>query len=74
MPGLFPLFFVTCLVSNPGHCERRVQYLDETADTPQKCLAVAQPVMAAWSTAHADRWRVARFRCGSPPRDDGSHI
>ncbi|MCJ2019956.1 hypothetical protein MKK84_21395 [Methylobacterium sp. E-065] len=69
---LYPLYFLTCLASNPTHCEMRVQHFTEIS-SPQQCLMIAQPSMAAWQAEH-DRWRVARFRCGKPPKDDGTRI
>ena len=71
---LYGLYFLTCLAENPGHCVTRVHLFSDEVQTPQQCLSVAQPQMAAWQNAHGDRWRVARFRCGSPPRDDGTRI
>ncbi|MGU3539904.1 hypothetical protein [Methylobacterium sp. A54F] len=70
---LYGLFFLTCLAANPTHCVTRVHYFNEEVTTPQQCLSVAQPQMAEWQNTH-DRWRVARFRCGKPPRDDGARI
>lgn len=71
---LYGLYFVTCLVANPTHCVTRVHRFSEDVLTPQQCLAVAQPQMAAWQNSHGDRWRVARFRCGAPPKADGTLI
>jgi hypothetical protein len=71
---LYQLFFVTCLVGNSAHCVTRVHTFDDTIWTPQQCLTVAQPAMARWANAHADRWVVERFRCGKPPRDPGTVI
>ena len=71
---LYGLYFLTCMVNNPTHCVMRVHRFNEDIVTPQQCLSVAQPQMAAWQNAHGDRWRVARFRCGAPPRDDGTRI
>lgn len=71
---LYGLYFLTCMVANPTHCVMRVHRFNEDIVTLQQCLSVAQPQMAAWQNAHGDRWRVARFRCGSPPRDDGTRI
>ncbi len=70
---LYGLYFLTCLVDNPAHCVMRVHRFDETVQTPMHCMRVAQPQMAAWQSSHG-RWRVARFRCGTPPRDDGTRI
>ncbi|MDP4027063.1 hypothetical protein Q8W71_31220 [Methylobacterium sp. NEAU 140] len=70
---LYGLYFLTCMVANPTHCVMRVHHFGEEIATPQKCLSVAQAQMSLWQTAHA-RWRVARFRCGSPPKDDGTRI
>jgi hypothetical protein len=69
---LYPLYFLTCLASNSAHCEMRVQHFTEIS-TPQQCLIIAQPSMAAWQAGH-DRWRVARFRCGKPPKDNGTRV
>ena len=70
---LYGLYFITCMVSNPAHCVTRVHTFDEDVTTPQQCMSVAQPQMAHWQGSHAD-WRVERFRCGKPPKDDGMRI
>ena len=70
---LYGLYFLTCLVSNPTHCVMRVHHFNEEVQTPMQCMTVAQPQMAAWQNSH-DRLRVARFRCGKPPTDDGTRI
>jgi hypothetical protein len=73
--GLYPLYFVTCLVTNPAHCVTRVHYFDpEQVTTPMSCLRVAQPQIAQWQNRNGDRWHVETFRCGKPPRDDGQRI
>ncbi len=71
---LYQLYFSTCLIANPAHCEMRVHVFDETVYTPQQCLMVAQPQMAAWQHHHGDRWRVTQFRCGKPPRSLGDRV
>ena len=71
---LYQLFFLTCMVGNSTHCVMRTHIFDEAVVTPQQCLAVAQPQMAVWQQQHGDRWRVDRFRCGKPPRNDGTRI
>ena len=63
----------THLVTNPTHCVMRVHTFDEEVATPQQCMAVAQPQMASWQNTH-ERWHIERFRCGKPPRDDGTRI
>ncbi|MCE4226574.1 hypothetical protein HCU64_22790 [Methylobacterium sp. C25] len=69
------LYFVTCLAANPAHCVTRTHYFDEAVETPIQCLKLAQPAMAGWQNDHEhERWRIERFRCGSPPRDPGSVI
>jgi hypothetical protein len=70
---LYGLYFLTCMVSNPAHCVMRVHTFSEDVSTPQQCLSVAQPQMAQWQGSHAD-WRVERFRCGKPPKDNGTRI
>lgn len=70
---LYGLYFLTCMVTNPAHCVMRVHTFDEDVATPQQCLSVAQAQMARWQDLH-DQWRVARFRCGRPPKDDGTRI
>ncbi|AWN39617.1 hypothetical protein U8607_02155 [Methylobacterium durans] len=70
---LYGLYFLTCLSANPTHCVTRVHFFSEEVTTPQQCLTVAQPQMAHWQRMH-DRWRVEKFRCGKPPRDDGARI
>lgn len=70
---LFGLYFVTCLAGNSGHCVTRLHTFSEDVWTPQQCLAVAQPQMAEWSNAHP-RWQVKSFRCGKPPKSDGTLI
>ena len=70
---LYGLYFLTCMVANPTHCVMRVHTFDEDVATPQQCLSVAQAQMARWQGSH-EAWRVARFRCGRPPKDDGTRI
>lgn len=70
---LYGLYFLTCMVTNPAHCVLRVHHFAEEIQTPQQCLMLAQPQMAAWQNSH-DRWRVERFRCGKPPKSDGTRI
>lgn len=70
---MFGLYFLTCLADNPGHCVMRKHLFDEAVSTPMHCLVVAQPQMAEWQRTH-ERWRVERFRCGKPPKGDGTLI
>lgn len=70
---LYGLYFLTCLIENPTHCVMRVHLFEPDVSTPQHCMAVAQPQMARWQVGHG-RWRITRFRCGKPPRDDGTRI
>lgn len=70
---LYGLYFLTCMVANPGHCVMRQHVFSEDVSTPMQCITVAQAQMAEWSNSHP-AWRVERFRCGKPPRDDGTRI
>lgn len=67
------LYFLACLASSPATCDHLRLTLPEHVDTPQQCLMAAQPSLAAWTLEHPE-YRVAKWRCGRPIKDDGRDI
>jgi len=63
------LVFLVCLISSPATCrEERLNFAFEAASS-LGCMTAAQPKMAEWANTHPE-WRVTRWKCVPPGRDD----
>ena len=71
MGGFYFLYFTACMAGAPDTCESRRLPLDVADATG--CVHVAQPQLARWIGNHPE-YRIASWRCGSPPRDRGTRI
>ncbi len=71
MAGVFFLDFTAGAANAPDTCESRRLPLD--VPDARACLHVAQPQLARWVGEHP-RYRITRWRCGAPPKEDGTRI
>jgi hypothetical protein len=65
---LVDLILLACSLTNTSEC-REYHILFETGGSLQSCMMQAQPYLAQWVGEHPN-YRVARWRCAWPDRED----
>ncbi|MEO1456871.1 MAG: hypothetical protein AAFV49_04775 [Pseudomonadota bacterium] len=68
--SMLSLVFTVCLAADPGTCEQREIPVFEPISA-MACTMAAPATIARWRATHPD-WRVSRWTCIDPRRQEGT--